>query len=56
MRAHRLAVEALRVGPGDFPVGLTLSMDEMVADPGGEEVLEAAQEILEDRFMRASRG
>ena len=36
VRAHRLAVDALRSGPGDFPVGLTLSMDEMVADPGGE--------------------
>jgi beta-glucosidase len=56
VRGHRLAVEALRSGPGQFPVGLTLSMDEMVADPGGEEVLEAAQEILEDRFMRATEG
>jgi beta-glucosidase len=56
VRAHRLAVEALRSGPGDFPVGFTLSMDEMVADPGGEEVLEAALEILEDRFMRATEG
>jgi beta-glucosidase len=55
-RAHRLAVDALRSGPGDFPVGLTLSMDEMVAEPGGEEVLAAAQEILEDRFLRATEG
>jgi beta-glucosidase len=55
-RAHRLAVDALRSGPGDYPVGLTLSMDEMVADPGGEGVLEAAQEILEDRFFRATGG
>jgi beta-glucosidase len=56
VRAHRQAVDALRSGPGAFPVGLTLSMDEMVADPGGEEVLAAAQEILEDRFMRACEG
>ncbi len=55
-RAHRMAVNALRSGPGEFPVGLTLSMDEMVADPGGEAVLEAAQEVLEDRFMRATEG
>ena len=53
VRAHRLGVDALRSGPGEFPVGLTLSMDEMVADPGGESVLEAAREILEDRFFRA---
>jgi beta-glucosidase len=55
-KAHRAAVEAMRSGPGDFPVGLTLSMDEMVAEPGGEEVLEAAREILEDRFLRATDG
>jgi len=55
-RAHCLAVEAMRSGPGDFPIGLTLSMDEMVADPGGEAVLQAAQEVLEERFMRATRG
>ena len=45
VRAHRLGVDALRSGPGDFPVGLTLSMDEMVAEPGGESVLEAAREL-----------
>jgi beta-glucosidase len=56
VRAHRMGVDAMRSGPGDFPVGLTLSMDEMVADPGGEAVLEAAQEILEDRFFRATEG
>jgi beta-glucosidase len=56
VRAHRMGVDALRSGPGDFPVGLTLSMDEMVADPGGEPVLEAAQEILEGRFFRATEG
>ena len=56
VRAHRLGVDALRSGPGTFPVGLTLSMDEMVADPGGEGVLEAAQEVLEDRFFRATEG
>ena len=56
VRAHRLAVDALRSGPGDYPVGMTLSMDEMVAAPGGEDVLEAAREILEDRFFRATGG
>jgi len=56
VRAHRLAVSALRSGPGDFPVGLTLSMDELVAEPGGEVVRDAALEILEDRFLRATEG
>jgi beta-glucosidase len=56
VKAHRSAVEVLRSGPGDFHVGLTLSMDEMVAEPGGKDVLEAAREILEDRFLRATEG
>ena len=56
VRAHRLGVDALQSGPGDFPVGLTLSMDEMVAEPGGASVLEAAREILEDRFFRGTDG
>ena len=56
VRAHRLSVDALRSGRGTFPVGLTLSMDEMVAEPGGEAVLGAAEEILENGFLRATEG
>ncbi len=56
VRAHRLAVEALRSGPGSFPVGLTLSMDEMKAEEGGEEVRDAAEEILENGFFRSAAG
>jgi len=56
VRAHRLAIDALRSGPGRFPVGLTLSMDELVADPGGELVRDAAEEILENGFLRATSG
>jgi len=55
-RAHRLAVDALRSGPGRFPVGLSLSMAELVADEGGEQVREAAEEILENFFLRAAQG
>ncbi|HXW32048.1 MAG TPA: family 1 glycosylhydrolase [Acidimicrobiales bacterium] len=55
-RAHRLATEALRSGPGRFPVGLTLSMAELVADEGGEQVRQAAEEILENFFLRAAEG
>ena len=46
--AHRLAVEALRAGPGEFPVGLTLSMAEITADEGGEALRDAAEEMLEN--------
>jgi beta-glucosidase len=56
VRAHRLGVDALRSGPGSFPVGLTLSMSEMKAEPGGEAVRDAAEDILENTFLRATGG
>lgn len=56
VRGHRLSVEALRAGPGSFPVGMTLSMAELVAQEGGEEVRDLAQEVLEDVFLRATTG
>ncbi|HZQ58297.1 MAG TPA: family 1 glycosylhydrolase [Acidimicrobiales bacterium] len=56
VRAHRLAVDSLRAGPGTFPVGLTLSMAELVAEEGGEEMHAGAVEVLEDMFLRATGG
>jgi len=56
VRSHRLAVEALRSGPGSFPVGLTLSMAELKAEEGGQAVRDAAEEILENTFLRATGG
>ena len=56
IRAHHLAVENLRAGPGTFPVGLTLSMAELAAEEGGEEMRDAAAEVLEDMFLRATGG
>jgi beta-glucosidase len=56
VRAHRLAVEELRGGPGSFPIGITLSMAENVAAEGGEAVRDMAEEILEDVFLRATAG
>ena len=49
-------MDALRAGPGDFPVGLTLSMAEMAADEGGEALRDAAEEVLENTFLRATEG
>jgi len=56
VRSHRRAVEALRSGPGSFPVGLTLSMAEFKAEEGGEGVRDAAEEILENTFLRGTEG
>jgi beta-glucosidase len=56
IEAHGFTVEAIKSGPGDFWVGMTVSMDEMVAEPGGEQVKEMAEEILENGFLRAASG
>jgi beta-glucosidase len=56
VRAHRLAVEAVRSGPGSYPVGLTLSMSENVAEEGGEVTRDMGEEILENTFLRAAEG
>ena len=56
VRAHRLAVDALRSGPGQYPVGLTLSMAEIAAAEGGEALRDAAEEMMENIFLRATGG
>jgi beta-glucosidase len=56
IRAHRLAVDALRAGPGQFPIGMTLSMAELKAEEGGDAVRDAAEEILENNFLRGTAG
>jgi beta-glucosidase len=56
IRAHRLAVESLRAAPGEFPIGLTLSMTEFQALEGGERRCAAAEALLEDDFLAATEG
>lgn len=55
-RAHRQGVAALRSGPGRFPVGLTLSMSDYQAEPGGEERLHHIRAASEDVFLTATGG
>ena len=54
--AHRRGVEAIRSGPGDFPVGLTLSMTDYQLQPGGEEWLERIRRPSEDVFLESTGG
>ncbi len=54
--AHRKGVDAIRSGPGDFPVGLTLSMTDYQLQPGGEEWLERIRRPNEDVFLEATAG
>ena len=55
--AHRRAVDAIKSGPGDFPVGLTMSLgDYQVAEPGGEARLDPIRSVMEDVFLEAISG
>jgi beta-glucosidase len=56
VEAHRRAVEALRAGPGVYPIGLALSMSEVQVVPGGEEFAALAREMMEDIYLRELGG
>ena len=56
LRAHRLTYDAIKSGPGDFPVGMTLSMADFQAVEGGEANMERARHSMEDVFLEAARG
>ncbi len=54
--AHGRAFEALKAGPGDFPVGLTLSMSDWGAEPGHEDQIAEYRAHHEDVYLDAARG
>ena len=54
--AHRGAVEALRAGPGDFPVGLTVSMADWAAEPGFEHRIDEFRSVHEDAYLHVTDG
>ncbi|HVF32297.1 MAG TPA: glycoside hydrolase family 1 protein [Acidimicrobiales bacterium] len=53
--AHRKAVEAIKSGPGDFPVGLTLAMSDYQALEGGQAKLEQIRRGMHDVYLDAAR-
>jgi beta-glucosidase len=57
MRAsHQAMVEGLKSGPGEYPVGLTLSMSEYVALDGAEDKMRKIRLEMEDKYLDAVRG
>jgi beta-glucosidase len=56
IQAHRLGYEAIKAGPGRAPVGMSLSMHEFEAEPGGEASLARARDRMEDVWLEACRG
>jgi|SRR5579885_973491 beta-glucosidase len=56
IEAHRMAVQALASGRGRFPIGMTVAMQEIEAEPGGEEHAARAARESENIFLEAARG
>jgi beta-glucosidase len=55
IEAHRRGARALRSGPGDFPVGMTLAMRDWQAQPGAEKIRDELRFESEDIFLDAAR-
>jgi beta-glucosidase len=53
---HRAAVDAIRQAAPGVPVGLTLSMTDYQAAPGGEQKLESIRQHAEDVFLDGTDG
>jgi len=56
LAAHRRAVEAIKAGPGNRAVGLTMAMQDIQAGPGGEEMAARMRRELQDVYLEATRG
>jgi beta-glucosidase len=52
IEAHRRSVDAIHAARSDALAGVTLSMQEQYAEPGGEEQAAAVDETLNRRFLR----
>jgi len=60
LSAHERVVPVLKGGPGDFPVGLTLSMADYQAVPADDEAAlvqrDRQRALMEDRYLELARG
>ncbi|MGB8196277.1 MAG: family 1 glycosylhydrolase [Acidimicrobiales bacterium] len=51
---HVAMRDALRSLPGNYPIGMPLSMHEYEALPGGEELVQSLRNEMEDEYLRAA--
>ncbi|MGH2346951.1 MAG: glycoside hydrolase family 1 protein [Chloroflexota bacterium] len=56
LAAHRRAVEAIKAGPGNAALGLSLAMQDIQAAPGGEETAARLRRELLDYYLDGTRG
>jgi beta-glucosidase len=53
--AHRRGAQALRAGPGNFPIGMTVALRDWHVEPGGEGLATAMRLKSEEVFLEAAR-
>ena len=56
LTAHRQAVEAIKAGRGDFPVGITLALQDFQAIEDGETVAAQLRHEINDIFLERLQG
>ncbi len=56
LEAHRRGADALRAGPHQFPVGMTLALTDLQVVSGAEEVRDRLRRESEEIFLEAARG
>jgi beta-glucosidase len=56
LAAHRRGVEAIKSGPGNAAVGMTLAMQDIQAGPGGEAMAAKWRQELETVYLDATKG
>ncbi len=54
--AHRKGYDAIKAGPGEFPVGLTVAMGDWWAPEGSEAVLESTRWMHEGQHLEGAAG
>jgi beta-glucosidase len=54
--AHRRAYDALKSGPGDFPVGSCVAMGDWWAPEGADEALERTRQMHEGQHLEITKG
>ena len=56
LKSHRQAVEAIKSAPGNFPVGITLALQDIQAGDGGEKRAARMRKVMNDIYLEALEG
>jgi beta-glucosidase len=56
LQAHRLGVEAIKSASGNFPVGITLALQDIEPIPGGERIAARMRKQINDVYLESLQG